>query len=226
MRELSMIFNKNADDIFEVDTRNCLTLILDNDSEIPLYMYCEGMKVKFLKIYVDAVWTNKREIIISAESGHCESDERWVSDKSVIYRKVNPDIPDDSAIDEKDQYLYVSRLFNGYTLTNKLFKLNNSENGILPAIDYALSVQRALNGHTYQGYIPAAGELKYLFKYQNLVNWIFYKIGSDTISDSEYIWSSNERSWGTVWCYGDGKITDTYANQATRHILPFFKKID
>jgi len=223
--ELYAIFMNDESGIFGLyDTKNAISLILSGNKEISLYEYTDGMKPLFLKISNRKLKETGNEILIYIPENHCTEKTVWQLQTTAVLPKEmtiqskhkNPDF--DKEIDANLDGYGNCILLNQYKKTKKL-----------PALQHCMDLHK----YGYDGYLPSAGQMKILYRYIKMINYIFEYIGSTAvnINDIKNIydciwWTSNECS-SEDCAYVINYYGDIIAKKKPYHkynVLPLFAK--
>jgi len=79
-----------------------------------------------------------------------------------------------------------------------------------------------INGH--KSYLPAAGQLRIMSDYLELINYVFKNIHAERMDlNNDNWWSSSECDWSTVWCLHKGYTSEYNGVKSNKFIvLPIF----
>jgi len=160
------------------------------------------------------------EILIDATGHH------WIDDISKdIWQLREMKMQDDMYLigNESD----ASNDYDGYGACERIMANKGSKK--IPPVEYCWKCK--MKG--YHGYLPAAGQMKIIADYIDMINYIFHRIGSEEIEIireatdkvTGYWWTSSEQSNDTVWIISCGELETRLKKYMRCAILPLFKKI-
>jgi len=235
------IASKLPIDLKWIDTRNALTFIKYDGTELALHEYDEGDKyVQFIKF--KNIKDCEHPIIIHKDL----LIDKWLTwnDKDVNVKKF-------STKDCVFGYDNVKKDFNGYEHTYNnanigdysvckmphVYFIDNYQN--YPALKSAISIDYSKEFDGYRSYLPAIGELLFLGDcYENMfLDYILKYIGSSANIEmhKDLWWSSTEKSYDQVAVINANPRIPASAFKAENkknseifqmgHIIPMFKEI-
>jgi len=214
-----------GDDIFKLNTAGCLTLILDDGSEIPLRDYekakDDGHEVVFINMkackangFCDILLhinlkIDSQPFLMSAYV--CDMTAKGFDNSECITF-----IPDSEELTND---------FNGYrhTYYNRDIMTNNRPKNYYKAFEYCKNI-KTLPG--YKGYMPSSGQMKFLMKYFMLINFLVLNITDN--NDLEYLhttdnyWTSTENSYSYTIVASWPVLQSAHKVYADAKVLPVF----
>jgi len=118
--------------------------------------------------------------------------------------------------------------YNGYETCERIRNYIEKQNlsADTPSINHCMTIVSPVK--SYKGYLPSLGQLKMIYDYIDMLNYIFIEIGSTNIKmDTNYWWSSTEFPYGFAWCLSYGEIAHISKNNINNcNALPLFKKLN
>jgi len=220
--ELYDIFTANKEGIFQkYDTKNAISLILDDNSEISLYEYKESDKVCFIKLSNKELKRTDNEILIYVPEKHCIPEKHL--EFQMHYKQL---LPDDYLIKLQDNnyeecFDKAGKDLYGYRNTRmEIISLLNDyqERGPAPAFEYCLKTNICM----YNAYLPACGQMKILVDYIDILNYVLMKIHAKPLNlENNRYMTSSESSNVNIWLMGYGNIGNYYKDEEYT-VLPLF----
>jgi len=226
-------------DLKMCDSSNILTLILNDNTEISLHQFT-NQTVKYIRIHANKE-TNMHEIILSINdiSFKCT----WLTSANMCTRISNNFIDDDcincnskfNEIPSSKKLLLAD--FDGvrHTYNNIDIIYNDRNIKRYPALDYCREYCK--NDANYYSYMPAYGEIAFLYKWNGLISEIQkyvnaqyplylekYAWWTSTEKDSLCAYTINTGEPAYEIKYNDHNYNYNYTIRKDVRVLPLFKK--